>query len=296
MNLSRDSVLALQRHFLGALRAPARTWLEAVPTPRLVFLGGAIRSGVLDLGRVSSPGTEKTRVRVCHPGVGRIDVRLSDAPPWLTARWLSAEGGTVRIDGGGPGAVLELLAVHDTEQELDGALRFTFADRVEELPMHMIARRSHPIACFDFNGSPVPRPFDFGTGEQAYRLSVANRSSVPLVVTVADLPAGLTFEVDGRHRNGPIAGPFFERTAPFAVKLRLQLFGGSDGGVVRLHTNDPRPEMQDIALRFTASSVPSESRVSPLPPRKTGRVQAPAVIVLIAVLFFTLLFVIARGF
>jgi hypothetical protein len=295
MNLSRDSVLALQRHFLGALRAPARTWLEPVLSPRLVFLGGAIRSGVLDLGSVSSPGAERTRIRVCNRGAEQIDVRLSDAPAWLTARWISAEGDTVHIDGGGPGAVLELLVVHDTEQEFHGALQFTFANHIEELPVHMLARRSHPIAQFDFNGSPEPRPFDFGGGEQAYGLSVVNASSIPLVVTIADLPAGLTFEVDGRHRNGPIAGPFFERTAPFAVKLRLQLFGGS-GGVVRLHTNDPRPEMQDIALRFTASNVSPEARVPLSLPRTTSPVRPEVMLVLIALLFFTLLFVIARGF
>lgn len=295
MNLSRDSVLALQRHFLGALRAPARTWLEPVPSSRLVFFGNAIRSGILDLGSVSSPGAEHSRVRVCNRGTQPIDVRLTDAPAWLTARWAQAASDTVPVGGDGRGAVLDVLVVHDTEQEFQGVLQFTAGDRLEELPVRMTARRSHAIAQFDFNGSPVPRPFDFHGSEQAYQLSVANASSIPLVVTIAHLPAGLTFEVDGRHRNGPIDGPFFARAAPFTVKLRSQLFSGKGGGVVHLLTNDPRPEMQDIALRFTASNVSAGNR-SPLSLPATARVKPGPMITLIAILFFTLLFVIVRGF
>ncbi len=297
MNLSRDSVLALQRHFLGALRAPARTWLEPMPSPRLLFLGGAIRAGVLDLGTVSSPGAERCHVRVCNRDAERVDVRLADLPSWLTARWVSAEGESVSLDGGGAGAAVDVVVVHDAEGEFHGVLQFAVGNRIEELPVRMITRRSHAIARFDFNGSAVPQPFDFGSGDRAYQLSVANDSSIPLVVTIADLPAGIAFEVDGRHRTGPIAGPFFERTAPFAVKLRLQLFGGTAGGVIRLSTNDPRPEMQDIALRFTASNVAAEKRVPPsLPPQAASRVHPGAMIAVIALLFFTLLFVIVRGF
>ena len=296
MNLSRDSVHALQRHFLGALRAPARTWLEPMPSPPLVFAGTAICSGVLDLGTVSSPGAERCRVRVRNRCAEPVTVRLGDAPSWLAVRWLHVDGDTVTIANGDAAATLEVLIVHDAEREFHGALQFMMGQHIQELRVRMLAKRSHPIAILSFNGSTVPRPFDFGSGERPYELSVANGSSIPLVVTIVDLPAGLTFEVDGRHRTGPIPGPFFERTAPFAVKLRLQLFGGTEGGVVHLHTNDPRPEMQDIALRFAPSAVAEKPLVPLSQPRSVHRVRPEAMIALIALLFFTLLFVIARGF
>jgi len=44
MNLSRDAMLALERHFVGALSAPARTWLEPVPVSQLAFAGSAVQS------------------------------------------------------------------------------------------------------------------------------------------------------------------------------------------------------------------------------------------------------------
>jgi len=295
MKLSRDSVLALQRHFLGALRAPARAWLEPLPSPPLVILGGAIRSGTLDLGSVSSPGQERCRVRVCNRSAQRIEVRIAEVPSWLTVRWLGVEGDTVAMAGGEAGASLEVLVIHDEERQFHGVLRFAAGGYVEELPVRMTARRLHPVARFDFNGSPVPHPFDFGSAEGSYELSVANATSIPLVVTFSDLPDGLTFEVEGRHRNGPIAGPFFERTAPFAVKLRPHLFGLS-GGMLRLRTNDPRPEMQDLALAFAEFPPPSRRRTGSMPQSAPGHSRPLAMIALAVVLFLTLLFVIARGF
>ncbi len=139
MKLSRDSVLALQRHFLGALRAPARTWLEPLPSTPLLFLGAAIRLDTLDLGSVSSPGEERSRVRVCSRSAQRIDVRIAEVPSWLTARWLGVEGDSVVMHGGDAGAPLEVRVIHDDERELHGALRFAVGSHVEELPVRMIA-------------------------------------------------------------------------------------------------------------------------------------------------------------
>lgn len=295
MKLSRDSVLALQRHFLGALRAPARTWLEPLPSTPLLFLGAAIRLDTLDLGSVSSPGEERSRVRVCSRSAQRIDVRIAEVPSWLTARWLGVEGDSVVMHGGDAGAPLEVRVIHDDERELHGALRFAVGSHVEELPVRMIARRTHPLALFDFNGSAVPHPFDFGTADGTYALSVANATSIPLIVTFSDLPGGLTFEVDGRHRNGPIAGPFFERAAPFTVQLRPQLFGLS-GGTLRLQTNDPRPEMRDIALAFTQFPPAAGGRTRFEPRRTPSRMRPEAMVALVGLLFLLLLFVIARGF
>lgn len=293
MKLSRDSVHALQRHFLGALRAPARAWLEPLPSPPLVILGGAIRAGTLDLGSVSSPGEERSRVRVCNRSAERIEVRIAEVPAWLTARWLGVEGDTVTM-AGGEAASLDVLVIHYEERQFHGTLRFAAGGSIEELPVQMIARRSHPLARFDFNGSAIPHRFDFGSAEGSYELSVANATSIPLVVTFSDLPDGLTFEVDGRHRNGPIAGPFFERTAPFAVTLRPHLFG-LPGGVLRVRTNDPRPEMRDIALPFAGFPIVASRRTGSVPHPAHSHSRPLAMIALAFVLFLTLLFVIARG-
>jgi hypothetical protein len=268
MTLSRDSILALQRHFLGALSTPARTWLEPLPSQPLVFAGDAIRSraegGLLDFGTVSSPGQERRLVRVCHRGAGCADVRIGEPPAWLMAAWLEGERDTVSL-AGGESATLELIVPHDAEREFRGAVRFHIGERVEELNVHLSARRSHPIARIDFNGSSSAQPFDFGTDDGPYVLVVANTTSIPLIVTFSDLPDWLTFEVDRRRRPGPIAGTFFERAAPFAVHLRPQHLGVHDG-VLRLRTNDPRPEMQKIELRFAAFVVASKPCLRVVPP------------------------------
>lgn len=246
MNVSRDSVLALQRHFLGALCAPARTWLEPLPAPRLAFAGSALRRAgndcVLDFGVVETPCEERQVVRVFEPGAEWVDVRLDAAPPWLEAQWLDR-------------STLELRVAHDGESELRGALRFVTGARVEELGVQMTARRAHPAARFDFNGSAVPLPFDFGSDGHAYALSVANEASAPLVVRFADLPGWLALEVDGHRCDGPMPGVFFERTAPFVASLRPQAAGRHEGAL-RMQTNDVRPEMQELELRFSGCIEP----------------------------------------
>jgi hypothetical protein len=270
MNLSRESILALQRHFLGALSAPPRTWLEALPSQPLMFAGQAIRSYddecLYDFGSVSSPGEERRLISVCNRGAERVDVRIGEPPAWLMATWLQSDGDTVSL-ASGEGAALELIVPHDAEREFRGVVRFHVADRVDELNVRMTARRSHPIAQFDFNGSPAPHPFDFGTDDGPYVLAIANATSIPLIVTFSDLPDWLTFEVDGRGRGGPIAGRFFERAAPFAVHLRPQNLG-MHTGVLRVHTNDPRPEVQNIELHLAACVAASKPCVRVTPPER----------------------------
>lgn len=270
MTFTRESMLALQRHFLGALSAPVRTWLEPLPVPPLAFASSAIRrSGgrsVLDLGTVSSPGTERALVRVCNRTSGDLNVALVDVPAWLHARWLGTRHDAMSIAGRHV-ATLEVVLTHDAERAFDGTLRLRADDRVEELPIRMTARRSHPIARFDFDGSPVPRPFDFGYGDRPYELSIENGTSIPLAVSFADLPSWLTFEVDGRGRNGPIGGPFFERTAPFRVRLRPRLLGRHEGAL-HVQTNDLRPELRNIELRFVACVTPAKPCVDVVPPRR----------------------------
>jgi len=270
MNVSRESILALQRHFLGALSAPSRTWLEPLPAQPLVFAGAAIRAGrdgcAVDFGSVSSPGEERCVIRVGNRETGPVDVRLDDPPAWLMASWAGVDEDSVTL-GSGETAALELIVIHDAEREFAGALRFLVADRVEELGVRLIARRTHPVADIDFNGSPAPHAFDFGTGEGPYVLTIANRASIPLVVAFADLPDWLTFHVDGRSRGGPIAGSFFERAAPFTVHLRPQpQHLGAQWGALRVRTNDPRPEMRNIELHFAASVVSSRPCLRAVPP------------------------------
>lgn len=271
MNLTRESLLALQRHFLGTLNAPPRTWLEALPSPPLVFAGETLRwedaHCVLDLGDVRSPGEERQRVRVCNRGAERLDVRIQEVPPWLTARWLGARGDAISIASKDVGATLEVVVAHDEEREFRGAVVLDAGRARETLLVRLTTRRPYPSARIDFHGSPTPRPFDFGSNEDPYILSVANVTAVPLVVTFADLPEWMVFEIDGHRRSGPIEGDFFERRAPFVIKLRPQTLGPQTG-VLRLRTNDPRPEWQRIELPFAACLFAARPRVQASPPRR----------------------------
>jgi hypothetical protein len=260
MNLSREAMLALERHFVGALSAPARTWLEPVPASQFAFAGSAVRARdggcAVDFGTVDSPGRDTQLVRVANRGPHSVDVYIGDHPAWLAVRWRDAKGDAVPAAAGAAGETLELVAVHDAEKRFDGFIRFLVNDRgtprIEELPVRMTARRAYPIAHLDFNGSPIPRPFDLGNGARPYRLAVANSSSVPLVVRFADLPPWLIFEVSGQRRHGPMAGPFFERRAPFTIHLWARAAGRHEG-VLRIETNDPRPQYRAIALQLSAT-------------------------------------------
>jgi hypothetical protein len=282
MTLSRDSIFALQRHFLGALSAPSRTWLEPLPSQPLVFIGDAMRAHsdgcVVDFGSVSSPGEERRLVRVCNRGADQADVRLAEPPAWLIATWLERDGDTASL-ASGESATLELVVPHDAEREFRGTLRFHIADRIEDLRVQMTARRWHPVAQFDFNGSPVPVRFDFGVDDRPYALSVANATSIPLVVTFADLPDWLTFEAGGQRRSGP-EGAFFERSAPFALQLRPHKLGVHTG-VLRVRTNDPRPELQAIELQFAACVVAATSCVRVTSPDRV-RLRADQTITVVA--------------
>lgn len=276
MNLSRESMLALQRHFLGALSAPARTWLEPLPLRPLAYAGDAVRAAAdgctLDLGSVTSPGEERHFVRVCNRGTERIDVRLGDRPEWLTARWTGNGSETVTLHPGEAGAQLEIVVAHDAEQEFHGTVQFLAGSRVEELRVRMTARREHPLAVIDFNGTPVAQPYEFDDEDRPYRLSVQNATSIPLLVKFAELPDWLTLEVDSYERRGPVAGPFFERVAPFAVTVRPHTLG-RHSGALRMSTNDPRPELQNVELRFTgilSAAKPCVRIVAPRPARMRG--------------------------
>jgi len=259
MNVSREAMLALERHFVGALSAPARTWLEPVPASQLAFAGSVVRSHagdcVADFGTVESPGRESRLVHVMNRGAHTVLVHIGECPRWLTAGWRDAADGIVPIVAGTAGATLELTAAHDSENEFQGRIRFLVSDegtpRIDELPVRMTTRRAYPIAQFDFNGSPMPRPFDLGNGARPYRLAVSNSSSVPLIVRFSDLPEWLTFEVGGQRRNGPLAGAFFERRAPFTIQLWARAVGPQQG-VIRIETNDPRPQCRSIALQLSA--------------------------------------------
>ncbi len=271
MNLTRDSMLALQRHFLGALSGPARTWLESLPSPPLVFAGEALRwdgeACVLDLDDVRSPGEERHRVRVCNRGSERLDVRVSEVPPWLTVRWLESRGDAISLASEDAGATLEVVVVHDEEREFRGTIAFVAEGVREILNVRLTTRRPYPYARIDFNGSPTPQPFDFGSDERPYVLSVANMTAVALVVTFADLPPWLAFEIDGHCRSGPIMGTFFERKAPFVVKLLPQSLG-PQSGTLRLRTNDARPEMQDVELQLSACLLAAKPRVTVAAPHR----------------------------
>lgn len=263
MNFSRESALALQRHYVGALSNPAATWLEPMPASHLAFAGSAIRADrdgcMLDFGTVDSPAGERRTVRVFRPGDHAAAIRFGEAPAWLEAEWMQGQSG----------AVLSVQIIDDAEGERSGAVTLWVRDelgaRLESLRVRVVGRPRHPIANITFNGATTPRRFDFRTEGGACEISVANRTSVSLVVTFADLPEWMELTVDGCSRRGPIAGKFFERIAPFSVSLRPRIFGRHEGSL-RMQTNDPRPEMQNVELQFGACLTPLRPHVRAIPP------------------------------
>ncbi|HEV8435375.1 MAG TPA: hypothetical protein VGR95_18345 [Thermoanaerobaculia bacterium] len=318
MNLSREAMLALERHFVGALSAPARTWLEPAPVSGLAFAGSILRSHAgeceIDFATVESPGRECRLVRVGNRGAHPVLVRIGESPAWLVARWHDVAYDVLSI---APGSVetMELIAEHDSESRFQGCIRFAVTDeggpRIEELPVRMTTRRAYPVAHLDFNGSPVPRPFDLGNGVHPYRLGVTNSSSVPLIVRFSDLPAWLTFEIGGQRRQGPIPGPFFERRAPFTVQLWARP-EGRQHDVLLIQSNDPRPQYRSIALQLSAyGGVPKPEarsatsvttvRIVPEPePVPSPRLRKPVtaridIIGAVAVLLLILVVLIVRG-
>lgn len=279
---TRDSMRAMERHFFGALVAPARTWLDELADAHLAFSGTVVRATregcAFDFGRVESPAEERRTVRVFNPGWEDAVVRLAEHPAWLSLRWTGTGGDAVPIPARSAGVPLQLTIEHDADAELRGTIRFAVERRGmesdEAVTVRIVARHSRPIAQLDFNGSPVPRAFDFGKTDKPYVLSIGNRSAVPLIVRFADLPAWLVFEVDGRRRGGPVAGRFFERAAPFTVQLRPQFLGRQDA-VLRIETNDPRRELQTIELPLSANVVATKPCVRAFAPPpatvRTGR-------------------------
>ncbi len=286
MSLATGSVRALERHFVGALSLPPRVWLDSVPLSHLVVAGSdAIRVVdelcAVDFGTVESPGTERQIVRISSARPNAVAMRAADIPPWLTARWLNTAGDTVRVEPGGIAAKLEITAAHDVLKQTDfsGMVRIVMCsaggeELCEELLVRMTARRTHPLGAFDFHGSPQPRGFDFGIVDPllpptaAYVLAFESLTSVPMMVTFADLPEWLTFDVDGHRRVGPARGRFFERAAPFKASIRPHCTPeliGSHRGSLHLETNDPRPALRSIDVRFSVRLEPAASFLRAVP-------------------------------
>lgn len=280
MKITPQSLLGLKRHFVGALSFPARTWLEPASSPRVVVTGaGTLRCKagqcVVDLGSVASPGIERRTIRVSNLGPRRISATVAKAPEWLRTNWPGATGNSVELLPDQPGAPLELSIEHDAVQETlhCGVVTLWLRDPASRdwpfpIEVQMTARPAHAMGDYDFHGQTAPHEFDFGRLDPSgagkrpahYRLSIANRTSLPLMASFADLPAWLTFTVAGHGRSGPIDGRFFEHAAPLEigiVPIAAPQFLGGQSGTIRLRTNDGRPEYRNIELRFRTRIEPA---------------------------------------
>lgn len=314
MNLTPQSVAGLKRHLLGALSLPSRIWLEPVLSPRLSFASAPpLRiSGddcLLDLGRVASPGTERRTIRVRNRGWKQVRVRIIEVPPWIDVKWRDEEGSSIGLAPGSAGADLAFMVEHDVVQETNrrGAVELQVeevggATSTERISVHFAARPTRAVGVYDFNGQPEPREFEFERNG-AYVMSFGAVTSVPLTVSFADLPSWLTFTVDGRHRHGPIAGRFFERTAPFRVVIHaLPIPDGSGSeATVRMHTNDARLPFQSIELRFRrlrdtqATPVTSDPFAQAREARPLSSGAAFAIVAALVFVLFTWLFLSMQG-
>jgi len=304
MKLSRESIVALERHFVGTLSAPPQVWIETTPSPRIALASASpLRAGIdfsaLDSGMVETPGEERHAVRVSNPASAPLTVTLRGAPSWLTARWRDKRGKSVELAAGGS-AWLDLSAKHDVFETttFEGRLHLELKDvtgveRMTVLEVRFVARRMHPLGLFDFHGSPVPAPFDFGFVDPtanrtemspAYQIRVNHLTSIPLLISFSGLPPWLTVHVDGRERRGPAEGRFFEREAPFVATIRpiaSPRFLGRQIGVVYGQTNDPRPQFRSFELHFAASIEPARPFVRVAAPGsiavRAGRIASGAI-------------------
>lgn len=281
MKLSQESLLGLKRHFLGALSEPSPVWIVPAPGPRLLLASDGALSGssgacVVDFGRVESPGEERRTLRVVNLDGEMLFLSLRNPNPWLSAAWQGNGSQSIQLAAGG--AELKLVVAHDLleETELAGSVELvaeTLAGSTlsSDLLVRLATVRPHPAGRYDFQGSPEPRPYDFGrldpaaSGPESYSLSFENLTQVPLEVSFADLPAWLVFEVDGHQRRGPAEGRFFERRAPFRATVRpvrgLPL-AGPQSGRLRMVTNDSRGELRQVDLALSARFEPSNPSVS----------------------------------
>lgn len=258
MSFSVYSALALQRHYVGALSKPATTWLEPSAAVQLAFAGDALRVDdegcMLDFGTVELSLGEWRSVRMFVPGTMPVSMRVSEAPPWVATE----------LDGGR----LVVRITDDSEGERVGTIALWIRDergaRLEKLRVHVDARPRQPMAGISFDGDAVPAPFVFKDGD-TYTISVTNRNSVPLNVTLFDLPEWLELTVDGCTRGGPLDGAFFERKAPFTLSLRPRLLGRHEGAL-RMRTNDRQSELRDVLLPLSAEVVPLRPHVRAVPP------------------------------
>lgn len=291
MELSHEAFLGLKRHFLGALTEPPRLWLAPSLGPRLLFTAqGGLRGGgrncVVDFGTVESPGKEMRTLRVCNLGHETVTATLQDLPPWLGGRWLQpGNEEVVYLTPGERGVELELTAEHDclADTAFQGSIHLLVQDLSgnqfsEEIQVQMATHRTSPLGQYDFQCFQEPRPFDFGILDPmssdpesltSYKISVQNLTSVPLMVSFADLPVWLVFEVDGYQRRGPAIGRFFERAAPFQVEIRpihAPQFLGTQNGRLCLWTNDPRPSFQTMELQLSARIEAARAYLRALPP------------------------------
>ncbi len=303
MNLTPQAIGGLKRHLFGALSLPSRAWLELAPSPRVSFVSAGRLSTagddcLLDYGRVASPGTERRTIRVRNAGARQVRVTIVDIPAWLDVQWRDERGQSVGLAAGSAGADLAFTLEHDVVQETNrrGAVELQVEEvggstSTERIAVHFSAKPTHAVGVYDFNGQPEPREFDFSRGD-GYALSFGAVTSVPLTVSFADLPAWLTFSVDGRHRRGPVAGRFFERAAPFRAVIRAAAVQGIGSGeaTVRVHTNDARAAFQNIELRFRprveapAQAVVADAAAHPREARASSGLALRVVTALLVVL------------
>jgi len=296
MKLSQEAFLGLKRHFLGVLVEPSPLWVAPAQRPSLLLTSDAPRGErgcIVDFGTVESPGAEHRTLRLVNLGEEALTLRVQNANAWLQAHWLP-EGEVLQLEG--RSAALLVAAAHDFLEDtfLTGTIELV-ADGLEgqrricAIAVRLATRRTQALGRYGFEGEPEPRPHDFGRLDAAavgageppsYELSFESLTSIPLVVSFADLPAWLVFAVNGYQRRGPVSGRFFERVAPFRVEIRpnrsLQFLGVQRGRVV-LHTNDARPAWQRLDLEF-AAEIESAKPYLTLTPLERVRVPAGEVV------------------
>ncbi len=270
--LNRDTFSDLQDFFIGGLNEPVKVWVTRVREPHLHLNGpGVDHQGgewILDYGSVPAVGTIRRRVSIENAGQGplKLDVE-GDSEDWLKHRW-KKDHSQPCLKGGGDRAVLEVFfqGREIEEQRLTALLRIRTAtdsgvEKTFPLRIRVNAHIRFAHGLFDFNGKADREPYDFGLinpvkkGEkhQPYRLSIENRGTEPLEMTIDTSSEWLTVETINvkPSRNGLNFRVHPGETSITVIRpIPSKKFMGINKGEIILRSNDTRKKYQEFDIPF----------------------------------------------
>lgn len=270
--INSDRLSELKSFFIGELTVTSNVWAGPVKTPHLFFRGDgtAYQDGkwVAEWGDVPAVGTATKSVCIENLGQERLTLFAKSNQDWLDCQWQRTDQSQAVLD---TGDCLNLEAVFRGKemkaQTLTGTLQITAktdsgAEKAFPLTVKLTAHIRLPYASFDFNGSPLPEPYDFGVISPlekraahipSYRLFIENRGTEVLETSFEDCPGWLKIfmiNISASRDNLQFQiSPGQTAVAVVAPRPCLD-FMGLNKGILICQTNDMRKAYERLALHF----------------------------------------------